>query len=532
MKNYFNKLKNRERNINLVIILLIGLIIILRQYADGRSFWLDEAMLALNMNKGFKDLLLPLEFNQSGPILFILLSKISITIFGISDYSLRIIPLLAGVSSIIIIFLIAKNTMKKSGAVTLMLLFIFSERIICYTNEFKHFAVDILFSVLFLFFLTSIKKNPPNKNKLIIMGITGILGIWISYSSIIIFPVFICFLIYFYFRNKDRKCLLITLIIGIIWIINMIFNYIFFVSKTNLYRVESVNAYWSKYFVPFPPSNFEEIVWIPRAIKKFFSYITDTSFSLIKSFNSINIIYTYLFIVLFVLGIIVLFLQKKGFLSLYILFVVLLSIIASAAKKMPFNGRIILFLAPLILISIAFGIEFLILNLKKCHRIFPVIFLILIFFIPAIPRIYYIIEPDNHSEMKSVINYYIKNRQPGDKIYIEASDENKKYPQFAFYSDKEFDFTNVDEKYYDDFRKDTHISIESYIKSDDQIKNELPGNRRVWVLEEFGNIRNGGKLIDYFKEKTLASRWSFNFLRDKIRAINDPSIVIYLYSFD
>jgi hypothetical protein len=56
-------------------------------------------MLALNMPRSFKELLQPLAYNQTAPLLFIYFCKFFTILFRISDYSLRIVPLIFGLGS-------------------------------------------------------------------------------------------------------------------------------------------------------------------------------------------------------------------------------------------------------------------------------------------------------------------------------------------------------------------------------------------------------------------------------------------------
>ena len=73
-------------------LILLGVALRLRQYLALRSFWLDEAMLALNIvGRSFSGLLKPLDYNQGGPVGFLLAEKMVVNLLGNSELSLRLI---------------------------------------------------------------------------------------------------------------------------------------------------------------------------------------------------------------------------------------------------------------------------------------------------------------------------------------------------------------------------------------------------------------------------------------------------------
>ena len=68
-------------------LVMLGVILRFRQYLVNRSFWADEASLAVNLvNHNFSELLQPLDYQQAAPIGFLYIEKTLITIFGNHDY--------------------------------------------------------------------------------------------------------------------------------------------------------------------------------------------------------------------------------------------------------------------------------------------------------------------------------------------------------------------------------------------------------------------------------------------------------------
>src|SRR4030095_6092965 len=105
----FNILSSWENTIT-GSILLAGVLLRLRQYLTGRSLWLDEAMLALNIvNRDFGELFRPLDYDQGAPIGFMLVEKTLSLIFGRNEVSLRLFPFLVGLLSLWMFYLLLKH---------------------------------------------------------------------------------------------------------------------------------------------------------------------------------------------------------------------------------------------------------------------------------------------------------------------------------------------------------------------------------------------------------------------------------------
>src|SRR5438067_1920310 len=83
-----------------VAIIAIGAALRTKMFLGGRSLWLDEAMLALNLQRrSFAGLLRPLDFDQAAPIGYLWLVKIVMTCFGDGERALRTVSFIAGLVS-------------------------------------------------------------------------------------------------------------------------------------------------------------------------------------------------------------------------------------------------------------------------------------------------------------------------------------------------------------------------------------------------------------------------------------------------
>src|SRR5215212_8629067 len=99
-----------------VLLILLGVILRLRQYLTGRSLWVDEAMLALNIvERNWTGMFQPLDYDQGAPIGFLLVEKLLNLMLGKHELALRLFPLLVGLISLGLFYLLGKRMMSGPG---------------------------------------------------------------------------------------------------------------------------------------------------------------------------------------------------------------------------------------------------------------------------------------------------------------------------------------------------------------------------------------------------------------------------------
>ena len=82
---------------------VLGTLIRLVGYLLRFPLWVDECMLAENfLDRGYLDLLSPLDHDQVAPIGFLWIELACVRVFGFSEWSLRLLPLLCGIGSLFV----------------------------------------------------------------------------------------------------------------------------------------------------------------------------------------------------------------------------------------------------------------------------------------------------------------------------------------------------------------------------------------------------------------------------------------------
>jgi hypothetical protein len=129
-------------------VIAFGAVVRVRLFGAGRSFWFDEAALALNLvNRSVVELLRPLDYRQTAPPLFLWLERLAVLVAGPSEHALRAVPLLAGVATLLVAWRVAKRLLPDDGALVALALVALSPLLVYYSNELKPYSLDALVSV-------------------------------------------------------------------------------------------------------------------------------------------------------------------------------------------------------------------------------------------------------------------------------------------------------------------------------------------------------------------------------------------------
>lgn len=133
------------------VVVGIGAALRLRQYASGRSMWIDEALLANNFRRhGVRHMLSEqLDHVQSATVGVILSTETAIRTLGDVDWAYRAVPFGAGLALLLVTWQLARAVTDVHLARTVLVAAAaLSPVLIYYSSEFKPYGVDALCTVV------------------------------------------------------------------------------------------------------------------------------------------------------------------------------------------------------------------------------------------------------------------------------------------------------------------------------------------------------------------------------------------------
>ena len=404
-----------------IILISIGIVLRLNHYLGNRSFWLDEAWLALDITlKSIQEILflnvrhidLP-----SAPMGFLLVEKISILAFGNTDYALRLFPLLCGILSLFLFYAILKRYCSRPVVIMALGLFALIDPLVYYSAELKQYSSDVMIALI-MYLLADYYVQSRNLKiyGAISFGFVGAYAICFSHSSVFVLAGIGLTLISFSIVRRQWDRIPRLLIAFYFWFLALATLYFF--SFKGMLENEFIweNAHKSINLMPYPFWT-QGIKWIGISLVRILKNLIGT-FPLTLMIG----------VCAFLLGLQKILKDNKERFFMLIT-PVLFALIAAGLRIYPFGVRFSLFAVPAILIFVSEGVCFFLKKRGRQYKVIGVITIILLFFYPLTRAGHYLIHPRGMEEIKPVMLYLKKHQREGDRIFL----NNSAQYAFAYY---------------------------------------------------------------------------------------------------
>jgi len=502
MTSFFQRLRPRFSFEYAAALLAIGfgLALRFRQYSLNLSFWLDEAMLALNIvNRNFGELVRPLDYDQGAPLGFLWIVKAVESVLGNHEYSLRLFTFLAGCLSLFALWWLVRQLIRPVGGVFALLVFASSRYLVSYGTQVKQYAVDVTVTLLlYLLGLSLFKKNAQAKDYWL-LGFLGALSVWVSHAAVFTLGGLGLVLIGAAALKKNWRSTLYYGLVSVFWALN--FAALYLIQYRSLAANTYLTNFWADYFMPLSIS-------AP-------AWAVDRLGGLFYNPGGLGLdVPSVLILVLFLAGLISLLIRERRWVWVFTLSL-LFTLAASSLDKYPFGGRMGMFAVPGLLICLGEGIEV----LRRPFASKPALGLVgalLLAGVLAYGSLSFSVElafrPKLTENIAPTMAFLKSNYRAGDVIYLYRTS----IPAFRYYAPKH-GLENA--KIFDG--ADFHQNRAGYQSE----LNQLAGNKRVWFL--FSHLTD----FEYVDDRDYIVAYA-NQLGQKKREFSDPGTGINLFLYD
>lgn len=425
-------------------ILGIGIILLMRQYLFNRSFWPDEAALALNiLDKSYSELLQPLDFNVAAPLGFLLLEKLLVQALGDSEYVLRLIPVLSAALALGLLVKVLPYFLTPAAVPVAFGFCAASNWYIYYATTLKQYASDVLIAVLLYAVVITVLAKPPTFRRMLLFGGSGALCLWFSHPAVFILAGVGATITGAQIARKAWTELRRYALAYGCWILSL--AAIYWISLREIAQNTLNQQFWAnadRGFLPFPPDLIwmgkaffetiqdlfgianadaltEQIAWLQAIGASVLGVSPSLGVSLVEMFRLFCaglgwVIFYLISAVMLIAGGIVIGLKNKTK-GLLLISPIILVIIASGLHKYPLAYKLLLFSTPILFMFLGEGAIWLSTKRK------PLIGVVLIAAVCGYPWLQagrVLISPQVHEEARPVLHYLKTHKQAGDGIYV------------------------------------------------------------------------------------------------------------------
>lgn len=419
-------------------------------YYWNDSLFRDESYLLLDIiNKPFAHLIGG-DDCATDPFPFLWALKLMYIVVGSSEFYFRLIPLMAGICSLILYYFLACKTLKnRYGIIASTWVFAVAYNEILYSVLTKHYSLDVLVATILIYVFYPVITKPLRPQAILLLTLTGIIAIPISYPAIFIIGG-ISIGLFINFRKIHIKY---TIFFTGITSLTFLVLYLYVIKN-------QINPYMYGFFEDgFAPHTFD--LWYLKAA--------------LRPFDGILGRIRYLQPLLLIICIIGLnYIRKNEFVWAFtLIFPLILVLIASGLHMYPFEPRLLLFITPNLLLLFGYGVGRLCGTLQGKLRFSLLIILIIVPY--TIVAITSFLRPCGG--VREAFQYVEEKKKPGDIILVDMFAA----PTVKFYQSNGLGLEPaLNEVIYEWF----YISTAQNAPPVEVLISSISKNKRIWFIAE------------------------------------------------
>lgn len=401
-----------------IALLALGALLRTVQYAAGRSLWMDEAFLALNLrDHAFLDLLVSTEYEVAIPPGFLLLKHLVVSAFGAGEFALRLVPFVCGLASLPLFYHVARHILRPAATSLALFLFAITPSLIYYASELRPYGCDVVIALALTALGLWVHREGLTPFRAAVLAACGLVALPFSFPSIFVLAgVGVSLLLSL---HRERRILGMLIGIGVVWVIGFVTLFATYITQHG--QSEASFALWRFRFLQVPGfSSMSAYDALDRTATLLLDSLTEPlGFGLAG-----------LAALLFLLG--VLALRKRPVVASILVCPLLFTVAASFLHQYPFYNRLLLFLVPAALLTVATGASWLIERVSNTW--FSLALLGLLVLPPAYQAIRHTLRPPIYyvgtEEARSLFIELGAQSQAGDAVYLHPMLE----PHFRYYA--------------------------------------------------------------------------------------------------
>ncbi|HEX4561170.1 MAG TPA: glycosyltransferase family 39 protein [Gemmatimonadales bacterium] len=321
----------------LQVVVAAGAVLRLANYVRRPALSFDETMLSVNIGtRSFTGLLHTLDYDQVAPPLFLWLTRAVTRVGGMNEWTLRVLPLVAGLVLPLAVWRLARKLLPEGAALFAALIVALAPGLVQYAGIVKPYAIDALVTTVLLDLALEVRTRNDQRSWAWLIGI-GALAIPLSAAALLILASIGICLTFSHWRTRWGA----LAVAAVLWL------GFFALIYTTVYRDTAASVFMQRFWV--------HDFLIPRSfgIHGRAWGILKNSFIEALLLRPTPDLLAFFFCLVVLVGL-VWITRQKGFFALWLLVgPVLFTGVASSVYRYPFSWRLLQFAVPLVALWLA-----------------------------------------------------------------------------------------------------------------------------------------------------------------------------------
>ncbi len=391
-------------------------------YLDQSSFWLDELLLANNLvDRDFAALFKPLSNDQAAPPFFLVLAKAATELFGIYDWALRLPVYMASIGVFFAFWKSSKQAFGKTVALLALFLLTLNPQLAPYSLIFKQYIFDVLVLIIGFHCFNRVLSQKDSARPIYLFAVYGIVATWFSHTALFVLAGLGSVAIVTSFLERNRVLTIRLFAIISLWVVSFLMQYLLILRYVK--ENDALHTYWEVGYLDWSQGWAGVTTWLAHIA----SLMTDT--------GTLPPLIVGIFLIL---GIGFGF-YKKSVPVIGLLAILGCAILFSALSLYPLHDRLSLFIVPIVITLVAFGIGQVLLWASSRHIVLRIAVLALVLS-AAIPPLRSSFENlADLQQLRQAIEYIEGRRAPEDMVYAFS---DAKYAVSFYEQTPQFDLEN------------------------------------------------------------------------------------------
>ncbi len=414
-------------------VIVVGAALRVVYYLVGRSFWIDEARLALNIaERSYRALLQPLAYDQTAPVLFLWAERLAFALGGANELALRALPLLAGIACVLITYPLARRVLSAPAAVLATAVTAFSPTLVHYSSELKPYSSDALVAMVLALVAFDWLAEPGSRRRLVILASVGLVAPWVSAPAIFVLAAIGVTAVWVAARRQPSTLPAAIALLGA-WVTS--FGLAYLLSYRSVSQAPYMRRFWEHAFLRPGAPDLVTRAWALWREVLWGAFLGGPSAGNVSGASGLQALNANLAAVVFT-GLLVHGLRRLKLTvdapGMAVLIAPGLALLAAAvARVYPIGLRIALFEAPLLAIILAAGLEPVVRAIPLRTPARRWLALGAIWVLPAFrTTLAEIADLKDYEPMRRLVHEYQRQRRPGEPVYVLAG----AVPAWAFYT--------------------------------------------------------------------------------------------------